>query len=131
PQHRILIRSQVAERMFGTREALVPAKKLTGFPGIEVDAGTREVTYHHILLSNHELIFSNGAWTESLFTGAQSLRALSPDAVEEILALFPQIAAPNQTPPPARPIAHQGKRLATLSTRLIKNNKVLVEKTNG
>ena len=37
PQHRILVRSKVAQRVLIDFEALVPAIKLVGHPGIEID----------------------------------------------------------------------------------------------
>ena len=36
PQHRILVRSRIAKRMFDAQELLVPANKLTGFDDIDV-----------------------------------------------------------------------------------------------
>src|SRR5690606_10332266 len=43
PQHRIMIRSAIAERMFSTSEVLMPAKSLVGHNGIDVDGTVREV----------------------------------------------------------------------------------------
>lgn len=93
PQHRILIRSKIAQRMFHCPEVLVPAKKLLSLPGIEIDTSTRFVTYWHFLCDRHEIVFSEGAATESLFTGLEAFKAVGPEARREISALFPGLPA--------------------------------------
>ena len=115
PQHRILVRSQIALRMFGALEVLVAARQLIGLDGIEV-ADLVSVTYVHFAFDRHEVVFSNGAATESLYPGTEALRAVGPAARQELLAIFPQLGAgdPAQMPPPARMLAegHQARRLA-------------------
>ena len=91
-QHRILVRSVIAERMFDVQEILVAAIKLVGLPGIEVVEDADSVEYFHILFDQHEIIFSNSAATESLFTGPEALKAVTEDARAEILELFPDFA---------------------------------------
>jgi len=91
PQHRVLIRSQVAERMFTDREVLVAAKHLVGIPGITVAEDVTEVTYFHLLFDRHQIVFSNGAPTESLFTGPEALKSVDEEQKREILSLFPEI----------------------------------------
>lgn len=91
-QHRMMVQSKIAERMFGSAEALVSAVKLTMLPGIFVERDDAPVTYHHLLFDTHEVIFAEDAPSESLFTGEEALKTLAPEAKEEILALFPEIA---------------------------------------
>jgi hypothetical protein len=88
-QHRILIDSKIAERVTGRREVLVAAIKLTELPGVFVDTTVTQVRYFHLLFDRHEIIFAEGAASESLFTGPEALNAVSPEAREEILGLFP------------------------------------------
>lgn len=104
PQHRILVRSKIAPRMFDIPEVLIAAKKLVGLPGIAVDNTAPYVTYWHFLFNRHEIVFSEGAATESLFTGPEALKALNPDARHEILCLFPQLVQAKETPDAARQI---------------------------
>lgn len=92
PQHRILVSSPFATRMFGTSEALIAAKHLTAIDGIDIADDVTNVSYHHLLFERHEIIWSNGAATESLFTGEQALKGVGAAARAEILALFPQLA---------------------------------------
>lgn len=100
-QHRVLIRSEIAKRMFGSQEVLIPAIKLTPIPGIFVDDSVQSVEYYHILFDKHEIILSEGAATESLFTGPEALKSISPEAREEIFAIFPEIADINYQAKPA------------------------------
>lgn len=124
PQHRMLVRSKIARRMFGAGEVLVPAKKLLDLPGIEIASETRSVTYLHLLFDRHEIIFAEGTPTESLYTGAEALNAIGPDAREEILTLFPELAD-NVAPDPARPLP-RGKALNRLAQRHLRNRKPLL-----
>jgi hypothetical protein len=101
-QHRMLVTSKIAERMFGHKDVLVPAIKLTALPGIFEDVPVRAVDYYHLLFDAHEVIFAEGAPTESLFTGPEALKAVSADARSEILTLFPELAFADATPRPAR-----------------------------
>lgn len=91
PQHRILLHSKIAERMFGTREVLVPAIKLIHLPGVAQMQPLGEVVYHHFLLEKHHLITANGAVTESFFPGQQALHSITKRAREELFILFPEL----------------------------------------
>jgi hypothetical protein len=127
PQHRVLIRSIIAYRMFDTEEVLVPANKLLTLPGIDIEWDAEEVEYFHMLFDAHQLVWSNGAVTESLFTGPEALKAVSPEAREEIAALFPELFYPDFVPIPARPIPEKGKLMKKLAQRLAKNDKPVQE----
>jgi Ca2+-binding RTX toxin-like protein len=93
PQHRVFVRSKIAMRMFGTREILIPAIKLVELDGIYQLRDCTDVTYWHVMFDAHEIVLSNGALTESLFTGPEALLGISLDAHKEITALFPQVVA--------------------------------------
>ena len=116
PQHRILVRSKIARRMFGTDEILVAAKHLAMIRGIQVLQAGDGVEYFrlHFLCDRHEVVFANGAASESLFTGPQALAAVSPEAREEILALFPKLAEIDYRARACRdlPGGRQSRRLA-------------------
>lgn len=112
-QHRMLVKSKLAGQMFGENEVLIPAIKLTILPGISVETEVKAVEYFHILLDRHEIIYAECAPAESLFTGAEALKAIGPEAREEIMSLFPEIADIRYTPIPARylPEGKEQKRL--------------------
>lgn len=114
PQHRVLVRSRIAERMFGESEVLVAAKQLLVVDGVDIVQDMAEVEYFHLLFDSHEIVMSNGAETESLFTGPQALKALGAAARREILTLFPELAAPDHETVGARMLVsgRQGRKLA-------------------
>jgi len=122
-QHRVLIVSKIAERIGGTREILVAAKKLVGRPGITLVEDLHEVTYHHILLDEHEIIFAEGAATESLLAGPMVLAAFNAETLAEIRALFPDFD--RKASIPARQVA-TGKALKSLLARHEKHDRELV-----
>ena len=69
PQHRMLVRSKIAARMTGGAEVLVPAKRLVGVPGITRVTQSPVQRYIHFQLDRHEVVFAEGAPTESLLPG--------------------------------------------------------------
>ena len=127
PQHRVLVRSKIAQRMFDTDEVLVAAKHLLECDGIEILDAATEVEYFHILFDRHEVIVSNGAETESLYTGEQALKSLSPAAREEIFSLFPELQCQDQeTTRPSARLLVPGRMGRQLAKRHSKNRCELV-----
>lgn len=124
-QHRMLVRSGIVQRMFGLEEVLIPAIKLTALPGIFVDASVETVTYFHLLLDEHSVILAEGTPAESLATGPQAMKALSPEAREEIRTLFPAIFEQGYEPEFARPVP-EGRRQRALIQRHLKNGQPLL-----
>ena len=121
-QHRMLVQSKIAERMFGSLEVLIPAIKLTTLPGIFVDENVEEVDYLHVLLDRHEVIFAESAPTESLFAGPEALKSIGPEANEEILTIFPELVGMRVFPKSARYIPPP-KLQKKLIERHLKNKK--------
>lgn len=117
PQHRVLIASRAAERLFGHSQALVAATHLVGVNGIARE-GCDQVTYHHIMCADHQIVFSDGAPTETMYAGKMALKSLPADSRAELLTLFPELesfgadAVFNR----ARPFLNgrQGRKTATI-----------------
>ena len=124
-QHRVLVQSRIAARMFGEAEVLIPAIRLTALPGIFVDDSVESVQYFHILFEDHEVIFAHGSPTESLFSGPEALKAVSTEAREEILSIFPELADQHYSARSARLIPSRQKQ-KQLVARHLKNGKNLV-----
>lgn len=124
-QHRMLVTSKIAERMFGVREVLIPANKLTALPGIYVDTSVQSVTYIHLLFAAHEVIFAEGAPTESLFLGDQVLGVLPEETIEEIANIFPELHVMCETAIPTR-LVPLGKKQKQLIARHAKNEMALI-----
>ena len=125
PQHRILLKSRIAERIFDCREVFVAAKKLVGQSGIRIMDEITQIAYYHLLFDNHEVVWSNGAQSESLFTGPMALNTLGQDAISELKLLFPQLDLTGETSLPARLIP-RGKNLIGLLERHSRNLQPLV-----
>lgn len=125
-QHRMLVSSKIAARMFGEPDVLIPAIRLTELPGIEVEEEAQEVEYFHLLFDRHELLVAEGAPTESLYTGAEALKSLGDEALEEIFTIFPELAEVGTMPPSALPLP-PGKQQKQLIARHAKNGKPLLE----
>ena len=79
--HKILVRGPEVELHFGLTEAMVPARYLIGWPGIESVAPTAELTGYQLLFERHEAILADGQWVESLH--------MDRDAVEDVTASAP------------------------------------------
>ncbi|PHQ71733.1 MAG: hemolysin [Paracoccus sp.] len=124
PQHRILVRSKVAVRMFGAEEILVAAKQLLTIDGIDVVDDIDEVEYFHFLCDEHEVVYSNGAATETMHTGEQALNAVGAAAREEIFSIFPQLKDREVLRETAR-IIPSGKRARRLVSRHVQNGREL------
>ncbi|SDW15941.1 Hint domain-containing protein [Ruegeria halocynthiae] len=125
-QHRMLVQSRIAQRMFGATEVLIPAIKLTAMPGIYVDESVESVEYFHLLFDQHQVIFAEEAPTESLYTGPEALKSLSAASRREIFEIFPELTDLDYCVDPARPIP-RGRLQAQLITRHLKNNKPLLQ----
>ena len=90
PQHRMLISGPESELLFGESEVLASAKSLLNDHSItRVEGG--EVEYFHILFGRHEVIFAEGAPSESFHPGEMGWKALDHDTRHEILSLFPEL----------------------------------------
>lgn len=125
PQHRMLVRSRIAQRMFGTSEVLVAAKQLLMIEGVEIAQDADGVEYFHMLFDRHEVVIANGAESESLFTGTEALKMVGEAAREEIFTLFPELRQPDFVPASARPLisGRQGRKMAV---RHMQNGRALV-----
>jgi len=77
---------------------LIRAKHLAKAPRsrVRIANGKRSVTYIHLFFDRHQVIFSNGVASESLFPGQQAVGTFNPDAREELFTLFPELANYNQ-----------------------------------
>ena len=91
PQHRMLIRGAQAQLLFGEDEVLVAAKHLSNWDGVFTDTGG-EVEYFHMMFDGHQIVFADGAESESFHPGTVGMGALEEAARDEVLGLFPELA---------------------------------------
>jgi Ca2+-binding RTX toxin-like protein len=87
PQHGVLIRPE------GQGEVLVRATHLARINGgkARIARGIRQVTYIHLMFDAHQIVFANGAPSESFYPGPMALGALAEPAQEELQMLFPAL----------------------------------------
>ena len=114
--HRVLVKSRIAERMFGTDEVLVAAKEFLRVPGFRVAKLEHDIHYHHILLPRHSVLQADGVWAESLWLGKEASRMLGAKAtIQARQMLYAQQK-------PARPFV-SGRRARKLLARHLQNRR--------
>lgn len=91
PNHRVLVANDKTALYFEEREVLVAAKHLTDLEGVDI-VDVSQTTYIHIMFDQHEVILSDGTWTESFQPGDMSLAGIGKEQRQEILELFPELA---------------------------------------
>ncbi|WP_424980772.1 Hint domain-containing protein [Leisingera sp. S232] len=115
PRHRMVLEGWQLEMLFDHDEALVTALELVNDDTILRDEFTK-VEYYHVMFDQHEVIYAEGAATESFHPDQPTMGSMDAAAREEIFALFPELregttraeAAPNLSPVQA---AYVGKHL--------------------
>ena len=91
PQHRMLLKGGAAQALFNTPEVLVAAEDLINDQTVIVDHTLREVTYVHILLERHNIVFANGIETESFHPSNTALEMIDPDQRDELVQVVPGV----------------------------------------
>jgi len=88
PHHRILVGgARQLEDMF-ENEALVPAKSLSTLPGIRFMKGKTQISWFHFACDRHEVVLSNGCFSESLLLGPMIVNGLPPSERRALVELF-------------------------------------------
>lgn len=90
PSHRVLVSDDRTQLYFDEREVLAAAKHLVGTPGIQA-VDVMSTTYIHFMFDQHEVVLSNGCWTESFQPGDYSLKGIDIEQRQEIYTLFPEL----------------------------------------
>lgn len=91
PQHRMLIRGPQARALFNSDEVLVAAEDLLNDRSVVVDHSAREVTYIHLLLERHSILFANGMESESFHPSNTALDTIEDSQRAGLLSLLPGI----------------------------------------
>ena len=92
PNHRLLVANDRTQLYFDESEVLAAAKHLVGSAGI-IELDVMQTSYIHFMFDRHEVVLSNGAWTESFQPGDYSLKGIGNSQRSEILELFPELAS--------------------------------------
>jgi hypothetical protein len=91
PEHRMLVKGGAARALFNTPEVLVSARDLVNGSSIAVDRQLREVTYIHLLLPRHQILWANGVETESYHPANAALSTLGDGDRARLLAMLPEL----------------------------------------
>ncbi len=70
--HRVMLRSDLARRLFGQEEVLIAAHRLIGLQGVASRDYAGGIDYCHLLFDRHELLLVEGLASETLFLGSQN-----------------------------------------------------------
>lgn len=92
PRHRMLVKGSAARDLFNQPEILVAAEDLVNGRSITVDVMARDVTYVHVLLERHEVVWANGLETESFHPGVAALDMLEGAQRLQLFAAMPDLA---------------------------------------
>ena len=90
PNHRLLVANDQSALYFDEREVLAAAKHLVNGHSIR-QIETRGTTYVHLMFDHHEVVLSDGTWTESFQPGDYSLKGIGDEQRDEIFDLFPEL----------------------------------------
>ncbi len=97
PDHRLMLRGARARALFNTDEVLVAARDLVNDNSILIDRALREVTYIHMLLPQHQIVFANGVETESFHPSSAALATMKDVQLAEMFDRLPDLATDPQT----------------------------------
>lgn len=103
PDHRMVIKGQAAQALWGEEEVLVAARDMIDGTRIARDLAAKSVTYHHLMLERHHVIVANGVETESFHPGVAALDAIEEDQRMRLFDVMPDLVAdPGRFGPTAR-----------------------------
>ncbi|MEP3033992.1 MAG: Hint domain-containing protein [Pseudoruegeria sp.] len=91
PDHRLLLKGPKAQVLFNTDEVLVAARDLINNASIHRDFHTREVTYYHLMMERHQIVWANGVETESFHPANAPLNAIEGEQRDRLLAMLPEL----------------------------------------
>lgn len=97
PEHRMVIRGARARALFNTPEVLVSARDLVDGHHVVQDTEIREVTYVHLLLPRHEVLFADGVETESFHPANAAIISMDGDDRQRLLQTLPGVAGNPQS----------------------------------
>ncbi len=117
PQHRMLVSDLNLRAAFGLSDLLIPAKGLLPLKGVRQKKGCRQVVYYHLVFDQHEVVFAEGAASESLYPGPEALKSVDPSARRELQEIFPELKShmPVAAVPMARACIGAGRAARKLS----------------
>lgn len=93
PDHRILVKGPVAQALFNTTEVLVTARDMVNGSSITVDHTAKEVTYIHMMLDQHQILWANGVESESFHPAGANLNQIDQTQCKCLIERFPEVGS--------------------------------------
>ncbi len=90
PNHCIVMRGEMNRLLFDASEVLLAAKHLVGRPGM-TQSVPNSFIYLNLMFEEHELIMSEGVWTDSFQPAEHAMKAVESDQRDELFTLFPEL----------------------------------------
>ena len=91
PDHRIVLRGPRARALYNCDEVLVTARDLINDRSIVREFGQREVTYVHMMLPSHQVVFANGVATESFHPASAQIAIMEADQRDRMYDRLPEL----------------------------------------
>lgn len=91
PDHRIVLRGARARSLFNAEEVLVKARDLVNDHSVLRAQNLTHVTYIHMMLEQHEIVFANGVATETFHPASAALGSLRTEEQGRLLQRVPEI----------------------------------------
>lgn len=91
PHHRMLLVSEIARAAFGEKEVLVAAKDMTAIDGVDA-VNVPGTTYLHFMFDSHQVVLSDGTWSECFQPNDYSLKGVQQEQRAELINLYPNLA---------------------------------------
>ena len=85
----MLVKGARARDLFNADEVLVTARDLIDDGRVVRDHSLTEVTYIHLMLPCHQVVFANGLETESFHPGSEALDSVEAVERDRLLGLMP------------------------------------------
>jgi len=92
PGHRMLVKGAPARALYNQDEVLVRATDLIDDRSVVRDHTLASVTYVHLLLPSHEVVFANGLETESFLPTGETLGSVDAAERARLTRLMPELA---------------------------------------
>lgn len=91
PDHRMVLRGARAQSLFNQDEVLVSARDLVNDHSIIRDHTVKSVTYIHMLLPQHDIVFANGVATESFHPASAALATMQANDKARLFDQMPDL----------------------------------------
>lgn len=89
PDHRMVLKGPKAQELFNCTEVLVTARDLVNDDTVFIDRTLREVTYVHLMLESHQIVFANSVETESFHPASAAMSDIGTDSLERLYDRIP------------------------------------------